>query len=140
MARERGLRNVTFVGRVRPEEMPALYDRADVYLMSPDIDNMPNSVIEAYAAGLPVVSSDAGGVPYIVDHERTGLLVPRDDDAALAEAALRVLHEPGLALRLADAARAEVLSRYTWDAVRDAWTSLYHALARVPAARAARAA
>jgi glycosyltransferase involved in cell wall biosynthesis len=129
LAAERGLRNVTFVGRVRPEEMPALYDRADVYLMSPDIDNMPNSVIEAYAAGLPVVTSDAGGVPYIVEHDRTGLLVPRDDDAALAAGALRVLREPGLAARLTDAGREAVLARYTWPAVRDAWTRLYHELA-----------
>ncbi|HZF66964.1 MAG TPA: glycosyltransferase family 4 protein [Gemmatirosa sp.] len=129
LAVERGLRNVTFVGRVRPEEMPALYDRADVYLMSPNIDNMPNSVIEAYAAGLPVVTSDAGGVPYIVEHDRTGLLVPRDDDAALAAGALRVLREPGLAARLTDAGREAVLARYTWPAVRDAWTRLYHELA-----------
>lgn len=124
-----GLRAVTFVGRVSPEEMPGLYDRADVYLNSPDIDNMPNSIIEAYAAGLPVVTTDAGGIPYIVEQGRTGLMVPRDDDAALAEAALRVVEEPGLAAALSRAARETCLARYTWDAVKPHWERLYHDLA-----------
>jgi L-malate glycosyltransferase len=137
LAGELGLRGVTFVGRVRPEEMPALYDRADVYLNSPDIDNMPNSVIEAYAAGLPVVSTDAGGIPFIVDSGRTGLLVPRNDHEGLAAAALRVLREPGLAARLADAGRAEVEGKYTWAAVRPEWERLYHELAGRPVAGAA---
>lgn len=120
-----GLRGVTFLGRVSPQQMPALYDAADVYLNSPDIDNMPNSVIEAFAAGLPVVTSDAGGIPYIVRHGENGLMVPRGDDAAMAREALRLLHEPGLAARLSAQARQECLDRYTWPRVRDAWVTLY---------------
>jgi glycosyltransferase involved in cell wall biosynthesis len=123
-----GLRHVEFVGRVRPEAMPALYDAADVYLNSPDIDNMPNSVIEAYAAGLPVVTTDAGGIPYIVRDGETGLMVKRGDDAALAAAALRLLREPGLATRLADAARRECLEKYSWSAVSHAWADVYASL------------
>jgi glycosyltransferase involved in cell wall biosynthesis len=135
-----GLRGVRFVGRVRPEEMPALYDEADVYLNAPDIDNMPNSIIEAYAAGLPVVTTDAGGIPYIVEHERTGLMVARDDHEAMAAAALRILEEPGLGYRLATTARAECLASYVWPAVRGEWERLYLALAEREraAARASR--
>src|SRR5215207_5017779 len=107
LARELALRDVEFTGRVSPEAMPALYDAADVYLNAPDIDNMPNSVIEAYAAGLPVVTTDAGGIPYIVHDGETGLMVPSGDDAALAAAALRLLREPDLARRLAARARDE---------------------------------
>ena len=130
-----GLRSVEFTGRVRPEQMPALYERADVYLNAPDIDNMPNSIIEAYACGLPVVTTDAGGIPYIVTHERTGLMVPRGDAAGMAREALRLLEEPTLALRLATAARAECLARYVWPAVRGDWERLYTGLAGgVPAA------
>ena len=128
------LRNVEFTGRVRPEEMPALYERADVYLNAPDIDNMPNSVIEAFACGLPVVTTDAGGIPYIVAHERTGLMVPRGDADGMAREALRLLAEPTLALRLARAARAECLRRFVWPAVRGEWERLYTGLAgRAPA-------
>lgn len=119
------LRNVRFVGRVAPGEMPALYDAADVFLNSPEIDNMPSSIIEAYAAGLPVVTTDAGGIPYLVRHEATGLMVPTGDDAAMADQALRLLRDPALVARITAQARAECLERYVWPAVRMAWLRLY---------------
>lgn len=119
------LRNVTFTGAVPPEQMAAEYDRCDLYLNAPLIDNMPNSVIEAFAAGLPVVTSDAGGIPYIVRNEENGLLVPAGDAIALAEAALRVLADTALATRLSAQARDEALKRYTWHAVRRRWRAVY---------------
>lgn len=136
LAGELGLRHVSFVGAVAPEQMGALYDAADIYLNSPDIDNMPTSIIEAFACGLPVVSTDAGGIPFVVRHDVNGLMVPKDSDAAMAAAALRLLREPGLATRLTAAARADVLSRYTWDAVADQWAGLYRGL-MTPGATAA---
>jgi glycosyltransferase involved in cell wall biosynthesis len=131
LAASLGLRHVSFIGRVPPERMPALYDAAEIYLNSPNIDNMPGSIIEAFAAGVPVVTTDAGGIPYIVSHERTGLMAPSGDAAAMAAAALRLLREPGLASRLAGEARAECLARYVWPAVRDEWVRLYARLAGV---------
>lgn len=129
LVRELGLRDVEFLGRVAPDRMGALYDAADVYLNSPDIDNMPGSIIEAYAAGVPVVTTDAGGIPYIVRHEETGLMVPRDDAAGMARMALRLLREPGLAARITARARAECLERYVWPAVEAEWRALYRSLA-----------
>ena len=105
--------------------MPALYDAADVYLNSPNIDNMPNSIIEAFAAGLPVVTTSAGGIPHIVTQERTGLMVDCNDHEALGAAALRLLADPALGLRLTTQARQEVLDRYTWSAVHRAWRRVY---------------
>jgi glycosyltransferase involved in cell wall biosynthesis len=128
LVRELGLQNVEFLGRIPPAQMGELYDRADVYLNAPNIDNMPGSIIEAFAAGLPVVTTDAGGIPYIVEGDRTGLIVARDDHEAMAHGALRLLHEPGLALRLASAARAECMERYVWESVRESWQSLYASL------------
>jgi glycosyltransferase involved in cell wall biosynthesis len=125
LSRSLTLRNVEFCGAVSPNEMGALYSQADVYLNASNIDNMPLSLLEAFAAGLPVVTTDAGGIPYIVTHEKTGLLVPRDDDEALAAAALRLLHEDGLASRLAAAARAECVSKYVWNAVGREWRRAY---------------
>ena len=140
LAAELSLRNVEFVGRVPPAQMPALYDAADVYLNGSDIDNMPGSIIEAYSAGLPVVTTDAGGIPYILTDGETGLLVPRGDHEAMAGAALRLLGDDALAARLTDGARRACL-KYSWPAVRDEWLRLYHGLAREPAGRrAARAA
>ena len=125
---ELGLRGVRFAGAVPPEEMARLYGEADLYLNAPDIDNMPNSIIEAFAAGLPVVSTAAGGIPFIVTDGVDGLLVPVGDAAALAGAALRVLREPGLAARLTGAARARAATTYSWDAVRARWLALYRRL------------
>ncbi|MEO6445707.1 MAG: glycosyltransferase family 4 protein [Gemmatimonadaceae bacterium] len=130
LVRELGLRHVRFLGRVPPTEMPALYDAADVYINSPDIDNMPNSIIEAFAAGLPVVTTDAGGIPYIVRHESNALMVASGDADALGRAALRLVQEPALAERLAAVGRTECLERYVWPAVRDAWMRLYRDVAR----------
>jgi glycosyltransferase involved in cell wall biosynthesis len=127
MVTEMGLRNVRFVGAVSQDRMRELYDAADVYLMSPDLDNMPLSVLECYASGLPVVSTAAGGVPRIVENERTGLLVPVGDDRALAEAALRLLEEPGLGLYLAKNARKECY-QYQAASVASEWASLYRAV------------
>jgi glycosyltransferase involved in cell wall biosynthesis len=130
LAQELRLRNVRWLGRVDHRRMNELYDAADIYLNSPDIDNMPGSIIEAYASGIPVVTTDAGGIPYIVRHQETGLLVPRGDFEALASGALRYLRDPELAEAIAARAREEC-QQYTWDAVRDQWMALYTELAKI---------
>jgi glycosyltransferase involved in cell wall biosynthesis len=127
LARELGLRNVRFAGRVAFEGMPALYDEADVYLMAPDLDNMPGTVIECLSCGLPVVTSDAGGVPYIVTHGETALIVPRGDHEALARQAIRLLEDNEFAVQMARAGR-ESCRRFTWHAVRDEWLQTYDEL------------
>jgi len=136
LARELSLRNVDFVGAVKPTEMGRYYDEADVYLNASDIDNMPNSIIESFACGLPVVTTRAGGIPYIVEHERNGLLVDCGDHEALANSALRLLDDPALAHRLIDEGLSDVQRHYTWDAVGEGWAALYRRLvgAEAPAA------
>ena len=128
LVRELNLRNVEFKGLVAPGEMPALCDAADVYLNASNVDNMPLSILEAFAAGLPVVTTDAGGIPYIVEHEATGLVVRMNDCGALAAEALRLLEDEGLASRLARAARAEC-DKYRWAAVRGLWVEFYNEVA-----------
>jgi glycosyltransferase involved in cell wall biosynthesis len=131
-ARHLALRNVEFVGAVRPTDMGHWYDQADVYLNASDIDNMPNSIIEAFACGLPVVTSRAGGIPYVVEHERNGLLVDCGDHEGLAAAAMRMLHEPALAQRVIAEGLRDVEQQYTWEAVSDRWATLYRDLVRAP--------
>jgi len=129
LASELGLHNVEFVGRVTPARMPALYDTADVYLNAPDVDNMPASILEAFASGLPVVTTDAGGIPHIVRHDDTGLMVPRGDHEALAAAALRLLDDPVGAYRMTRRAREEC-RRYAPEVVAADWVRLYQGLMR----------
>jgi glycosyltransferase involved in cell wall biosynthesis len=124
---ELGLRHVRFVGAVPPAEIWRYYAEAHIYLQTPDIDNMPSSVIEAFASGCVVVSTDAGGVPAILDDGVHGLLAPCGDHAAVAARVLRVLDDPRLAATLATRAR-ESCERYRWTAVRPQWLSTYEAL------------
>jgi glycosyltransferase involved in cell wall biosynthesis len=115
---------VTFTGRLDRDAIAELYRSGDIALNPTRVDNMPNSVLEAMASGLPVVSTDVGGVPYILEHERTGLLVRSGDDVAMAEALQRVSTDVELRRRLA-AAGLEEVSRYAWSRVRDQWLALY---------------
>ena len=119
--------------------MHALYLVADVYLNSPNIDNMPGSIIEAFASGLPVVTTDAGGIPYIVDDKRSGLMVRCGDYEAMAEGALRLLEDKALASKITGKARQEC-KKYQWNAVKSEWLKLYSETGRQlrqPADRAA---
>jgi glycosyltransferase involved in cell wall biosynthesis len=124
-----GLKRVRFAGRVPPGGIAAVYAAHDLYIQSPTIDNAPLSVIEAFASGLPVVSTDAGGVPVLVRHGREGLLAPAGDHEALAAHVSSLLERPAFARRLARRARAGC-ERHTWPAVRHEWLSLYRGVAR----------
>jgi glycosyltransferase involved in cell wall biosynthesis len=129
LTQELGLRNVTFAGRVPPDEIWRYYADADIYLQTPNIDNMPASVLEAYASGCPVVATNAGGVPAILTDNVHGLLVPCDDHHAAAESVLRLLADPALARRVVDTA-LDACSRYQWSSVRSQWIALYRGMVR----------
>jgi glycosyltransferase involved in cell wall biosynthesis len=133
LAAELGLRNVRFAGRVAPADMWRYYADADIYLQTPDIDNMPASVLEAFASGCAVVATNAGGVPAILTDGVHGLLVERNDHEAAAARLLALLDDPALAARLASAARADC-EQYRWEAVRARWIALYESVLR-PAGR-----
>ncbi|HYG81012.1 MAG TPA: glycosyltransferase, partial [Pyrinomonadaceae bacterium] len=133
LARELGLRHTKFLGQVAPGEMPRLYDEADIYLNGSEVDNMPLSILESFAAGLPVVTTDAGGIPHVVADGETGLLAGVGDHEALAGGAMRLLEDGALAARLAGRALEEC-RRYSWAAVRGEWLEVYEGLARERAA------
>jgi glycosyltransferase involved in cell wall biosynthesis len=125
LARELALRNAEFIGWVSPDHVADLYSAADIYLNGSDSgDNVPVSILEAFAAGLPVVSTDAGGIPELVRQGETGMLVPRGDHAEMAACALRLLDDPELSSKLAHNAREECLG-FTWSARREEWLGLY---------------
>ena len=128
LVNELGLRHVTFAGRVAPDDIWRFYADADIYLQTPDIDNMPSSVLEAFASGCAVVSSNAGGVPAILTNGVHGLLVDCGDARRAAAAVLELLDNAPLARRLADAA-IDSCGRYQWSTVRAQWLRLYQGLA-----------
>ncbi len=125
LARELGVADaVSFTGRLDRDEMAALYRTATLVLNPTTVDNMPNSLLEAMASGVPIVSTDVGGVPFMVRHEHTALLVRRGDSVAMADAVNRLLDDATLRTTL----RANGLSdvqRYSWAGVRHELVSLY---------------
>jgi glycosyltransferase involved in cell wall biosynthesis len=118
LARELGVdAAVRFTGRLDNDRIAELYREADLLLNPSTVDNMPISLLEAMASGVPIVSTDVGGVPYLVEHERTALLVPARDPDAMAAAALRVFDDAALRERLI-AAGLLVCRAFTWERVR----------------------
>lgn len=117
--------SVRFAGRLDRDSMAELYRSADIVLNPSLADNMPNSVLEAMACGVPVVSTDVGGIPFMVQQEVTALLVPPRGVEAMAAAAVRLLDDPLLYARLVDAALLEV-ERCTWEKVAPTLAALYH--------------
>jgi len=117
--------NVTFAGRVAPSEIHRYYANADIYVQAPSIDNMPLSLLEAFASGLSVVSTNVGGVPSMLRHGIDGLLVADKDADALADQVIQLLVDPALARRLTESAY-RTLGAYEWSGVRDGWLQAYH--------------
>jgi glycosyltransferase involved in cell wall biosynthesis len=128
LARELELRNTEFIGKVSRENIPDLYDAADIYLTSPNIDCMPVSLLECFASGLPIVATKAGGIPYIVKHRESALLVDLNDHEALAERAMELLEDEKLVERLTDRGLEEV-KRYRREPIKQQWAELYRELA-----------
>jgi glycosyltransferase involved in cell wall biosynthesis len=114
---------VRFTGRVDPDDMPRLYADHDIFVNASVLDNQPVSVLEAFASGLPIVSTAVGDIPYMVRNGETGTLASADA-ADLAGALVRVWNDPDGARAMARRARAAV-RRYTWPTVREEWLDIY---------------
>jgi glycosyltransferase involved in cell wall biosynthesis len=109
---------------VAPSDIQRYYSGADIYVQAPSIDNMPLSVLEAFASGMPVVSTDVGGVSSLLRHGTDGLLVADNDDAAMAAQVSKLLADPLFARGLAGSAH-HTLAAYEWPVVGEAWLRTY---------------
>jgi glycosyltransferase involved in cell wall biosynthesis len=109
------------------QEIARAYDGADIFINASWLDNMPVSLLEAFASGTPVITTAAEGIRYLVEHERTGLLSPTGDAETLAANVIRVLQDSTLATQLAQNAHDEC-RRYAWSRVREQWLEVYRSL------------
>lgn len=127
LARDLGVADsVFFTGRVDNSQVSMFYRSSDIFLNSSTVDNMPVSVLEAFASGLPVISADAGGLRYIVQDRKTGLLVNIDDHEGMAKSMCELLESPAMARDIALNAR-EFVKSFSWDKIRDRWLEIYAA-------------
>jgi len=127
LASDLGLQNIAFTGQVDPNSIADVYDAADIYLNGSEIDNQPLSLLEAFACGLPIVTTDAGGIPFMVTDGKTGMVVPRGDYQQMADRALRLLNDSALTKTIVEQGRQEC-RKYAWESVRDQWLNTYEKL------------
>lgn len=122
---------VLFPGMLAHDEVLALLTRAEVFVMPSvrdekgNIDGLPIVVLEAMAAGRPIVATDLAGMPLAVDHDKTGLLVPEKDPAALTQALDQLLADPGTARAMGEAGRQKIETDLSWDAIARRHDALY---------------
>lgn len=112
------LRDVNFLGRIPNTNIYDYLNNADIFLSTPRIDNQPMSVLEANKCGLIVISSNVGGVPYLVKDGETGLLVESDNHKKLAEKMMWAVNNSDEAIKIARAGH-KALENYTWEAIKD---------------------
>jgi len=124
LAAEIGGDAIQFVGKVAPDAMPRLLDDHDIFVNASTLDNQPVSILEACAAGLPIVSSSAGDIPAMVRDGETALLAPTGDAIALGDGIVAVWRDPDAARARARQAHIDV-ANYSWPAVRALWEQIY---------------
>jgi glycosyltransferase involved in cell wall biosynthesis len=123
-AAARGLgERVRFLGR--RSDVGDLLAACDIFVLPSRREGLGVAALEAMAAGRPVIASDVGGLGEAIAHEHTGLLVPREDPAALGAAIARLVGDPPLCKRLGDAGPAHVRKHYSAAAMVDAYEALY---------------
>jgi len=122
-------RRVSQVGVVAKTTIPQYLDRGDVFLNTANVDNAPVSVLEAMACGLCVVSTNVGGLPYLLENELDALLVPPDDSQAMAAAVRRILTSPQFAETLSQNARKKA-EQHDWLVILPQWERLFEAATR----------
>ena len=121
---EMGIGNVTFTGRVDNCMIYYYLKDADIMLSSPNVDNMPVSLLEAMNAGLLVISSNVGGVPYMIDDGKTGFLFPPDDEVVLYERMSWAVTHPVECYHVICNAKSSV-KKYTWAEIKKDILQLY---------------
>ncbi len=114
---------VNFVGRVDNSKIPLLLNEADIMVSSPRIDNMPISLLEGFNSGLLVISSNVGGVPFMITDGVNGLLFDNDDHNMLASKMLySCSHQAEAKAMIAKA--YENLANYSWQSIREKYLKL----------------
>jgi glycosyltransferase involved in cell wall biosynthesis len=120
-------KNVYFTGKLNPDEMAELYRHADIMLNPTTVDNMPNSVIEALASGVAVVTTNVGGIPYMVEDDKTALFTAKNNPADMAKQINRLLNDTDLYHSLVNNGLNEA-QKYTWEKIGNSWLKLYQSV------------
>ena len=119
-----GLQNVHFTGLVKNTEIYDYLDKADIMVSSSRADNMPVSILEGFNAGLLIIASRVGGVPYMIEDGKNGLLFTSDDAAEMAGTMIYAIRNQGNSIQMIENAH-QSLTEYTWQKSRDRLINIY---------------
>jgi glycosyltransferase involved in cell wall biosynthesis len=131
LASEWKLTGLRFLGAVPSSDLPALYAAHDIYLNSSNVDNFPGALVEAACCGLPIVTTGAGGIPWMIRNRESGIVVNLDDDEALAAAVIEIVEHPELGRRFARNARLWA-EQFSWQNVLPRLLKVYGAPSAQP--------
>lgn len=117
--------SVQFLGRLDRNQMTQLYQSADILLNASTVDNMPNAILEAQSFGIPVISTDVGGIPFIVKNDVNAILIKPKNPESMAEAIIHLINNPRLREKLS-ANGLENIKNYTWEKIGPQWIHSYY--------------
>ncbi|MBN2009907.1 glycosyltransferase [candidate division KSB1 bacterium] len=118
------IKDIQLPGFVPRAKLQAYYDRADIFVLTSKNDNQPMTVLEAFACGLPVVATNVGGVPELVQHQKTGLLVHPDDSNGVVESVIYMLNNQTQTRTMCDTA-LKTLTKFQWNNLRKIWLEFF---------------
>ena len=118
---------VAFLGKLEKDDWIKLSRDFSIFINTSNYDNMPISLIEAMALGLPVVTTNVGGIPFLVENEKTAMLVNQEDTNEMANAIDRLLSDKELSLKISKNARILVES-FDWEIVKNKWQVILQSL------------
>lgn len=125
LAKDLGVENQLFILPAVPyEEVPFLLDKGDIFINTTNYDTAPRSLLEAMANGVCVVSTNVGGIPWMITNFQDGLLVPPEDKLAMINAIKSLLEDPEFALHISQNAR-QTAERHDWSNVIPEWDTLF---------------
>lgn len=115
--------DVEFTGKLSKQAWLSKASNCNVFINTTNFDNMPVSVVEAMALGFPIVSTNAGGLPYLIDDGIDGLLVEKDNAEDMANAITKVFNDFELRTKLSQNARVKAES-FDWKSVKKLWETV----------------
>ncbi|MEY8200114.1 MAG: glycosyltransferase family 4 protein, partial [Colwellia sp.] len=130
-AKQLGIKNIKFWGQIQNDKLPSFYAAASIFVAPSIIDSKGDTegqgviLLEAMASGIPIISTNVGGIPDVISHNETGLLVQANNSAELSEGILSLLNNKELIKELTRKAQLNVEENYVWPVVSEQFISLF---------------
>jgi glycosyltransferase involved in cell wall biosynthesis len=120
-------KQIEYAGYIKPTNLQKYYDNHDIFINTTHVDNQPRSLLEANACGLPVVTTNVGGCPFIITHKLNGFLVDDNDAKTMSKYIAYIISNPRFTMEIVNNARNS-LNQYKWENVKEKWLNLFNSI------------